>query len=375
MARAPIDGGTLQWARELGRVTRDDLAKAVGVRPERVYEFESGESRPTFRQLTLIATKLDRPLGFFFAPAPERPDVPETADFRGRAHDELPADLAREMRRAEQHRDVMLDLVGERIEPLDLSTLTWTNLKERAAAVRRQLGLLDNFVPTESQGNPVFGFWRGLIEAHGVLVFQTTKIALDTFRGLSVHHDALPIVLINGGDSAAGRTFTLFHEIGHLANRTSGLCLLRESVDDEALANGFSANFLMPESAVRRSLPTEDEPYEMASALASTFKVSPLAAAVRLRALEVIDDEDLAEVRERSDAEWERVREARKTSSGFVPQWMLRYRDLGSSYVGTVAQALEDGRVDMMDATYLLNARLPMVEQLLSEYYRTGGAE
>lgn len=25
--------------------------------------------------------------------------------------------------------------------------------------------------------------------------------------------------------------------------------------------------------------------------------------------------------------------------------------------------------------TYLLNARLPMVEQLLSEYYRTGGAE
>src|SRR5699024_8428582 len=55
--------------------------------------------------------------------------------------------------------------------------------------------------------------------------------------------------------------------------------------------------------------------------------------------------------------------------------WRLRYRDLGSNDIGAVAHALEDQRVDMMDATYLLNARLPMVEQLLSEYYRAGGAD
>lgn len=375
MARAPIDGGTLQWARELGRVTREDLAKAVGVKAERVEEFESGTKQPTFRQLTLIASKLDRPLGFFFAPAPASPDVPETADFRGRVHDELPADLAREMRRAEQHRDAMLDLETERGERLDLQPLAWGNLKERAADVRHQFGLLENFVPTESQTNQVFNFWRGLIEARGILVFQTTKIALETFRGLSIHHDALPVILINGGDSASGRTFTLFHELAHLANRTSGLCVLKEGVNEEALANGFAANLLMPEVSVRRSLRPIDDSYELASHLASTFKVSLLAAAVRLRTLDVIDDEDLAEVRQRSDAEWARVREARKSSDGFVPPWRLRYRDLGSSYIGVVAQALEDRRVDMMDATYLLNARLPMVEQLLNEYYRTGGAE
>lgn len=375
MARAPIDGSTLQWARELGRVTREDLAKAVGIKPERVDEFESGASHPTFRQLTLIANKLDRPLGFFFAPAPENPDVPETADFRGRAHDELPANLAREMRRAEQHRDAMLDLEGDRRERLVLRPLTWNNLQGQAADLRRQFGLLDKFVPTESQTNQVFNFWRGLIEARGVLVFQTTKIALGTFRGLSIHHDALPIILINGADSASGRTFTLFHELAHLANRTSGLCVLKESVNEEALANGFAANFLMPEATVRRNLPRIDDPFELSSHLASVFKVSPLAAAVRLRTLDVIDDEDLAEIRKHSDAEWEKVRALRKNSEGFVPPWRLRYRDLGSSYIGTVAQALEDRRVDMMDATYLLNARVPMVEQLLNEYYRTGGAE
>ena len=80
-------------------------------------------------------------------------------------------------------------------------------------------------------------------------------------------------------------------------------------------------------------------------------------------------------LREQSDADWAQVRDERKSSDGFVPPWRLRYRDLGSSYIGTVAQAIEDQRVDMVDATYLLNARLPMVEKLLSEYYRSGGAE
>jgi Zn-dependent peptidase ImmA (M78 family) len=208
-----------------------------------------------------------------------------------------------------------------------------------------------------------------------VLVFQTTKISLETFRGLSVHHEDLPIVMVNGGDSPAGRTFTLFHEIAHLINRTSGLCTLREIVDEEAIANNFAANFLMPEAAVRANLRYQDIPLAAAEHLARHFKVSNLAAAVRLRRLDVIDDEDLDEVRAASEETWERAREALKQKDGFVPPWRLRYRDLGSTYIGTVARALEDRRVDMVDATYLLNARVPMVEQMLSEYYRTGGAE
>jgi Zn-dependent peptidase ImmA (M78 family)/transcriptional regulator with XRE-family HTH domain len=375
MARAPIIGSTLSWARTVSRVAPEDLAAAVGVKPGRIEDFEAGTAQPTFRQLSLIATKLDRPLGFFFAPAPDASDVPETADFRGRAGLDLPADLAREMRRAEQHRDAMLDLAGQPQVKIEVGQIGWDNLAERAHELRQQFGLTQTFVPPESQPNQVFNFWRGLLEARGVLVFQATKISLETFRGLSVHHEDLPIILVNGADSAAGRTFTLFHEVAHLANRTSGLCALRETVNEEAIANGFAANFLMPEGPVRRNLPSTDDPFQKSEELASDFKVSPLAAAVRLKTLDIIDEQDLAEVRQRSDENWHRVREARKRTEGFVPPWRLRYRDLGPSYIGAVADALEDKRVDMMDATYLLNARMPMVEQMLNEYYRSGGAE
>lgn len=375
MARAPIDPSALTWARETSRVTVDDLARAMNVKPSRVIEFESGDAEPTFRQLTLMAGKLDRPLGFFFAPPPAASDVPDTADFRGRSDGSLPPDLAKEMRRAEQHRDAMLELGGRPERRVEVGPVTWETIAERASDLRGKFGLTDTFVPPESSNNQVFSFWRGLLEDNGILVLQTTKIPLETFRGLSVHHDELPVVIVNGGDSPAGRTFTLFHEVAHLINRTSGLCALRETVNEEALANNFSAAFLMPETAVRMNILDDVEPGKVADHLARHFKVSALAAAVRLRRLGFISDSDLDGIRAASEEQWEQARQAQKQGTGFVPPWRLRYRDLGPSYIGTIARALEDRRVDLLDATYLLNARLPMVEQMLDEYYRTGGAE
>lgn len=373
MTRAPINGDTLRWARTVSHVDREALAKAAGTTPARVDQFEAQTLEPTFRQLTLMATKLDRPVGFFFAPAPDVPDIPDTADFRSRGGEDIPANLAREMKRAEQHREAMLQL-GERRDPTwRLEPVTWDNAPILAEQLRSGFGLTSRFTPPESQQNQVFNFWRGLLEGHGFLVFQTTKIDLSIFRGLSVSHRELPIIVLNGADSANGRVFTLLHEVAHLANRTNGLCVLDEDVNEEAIANRFAASFLMPEVLVRQHLITTDDPLELARALASGLKVSVLAAGVRLRTLSLISETDLHDIKAHSNEVWERVREAQRESDGFVPPWRLRYRDLGSNFIGTVAHDLEDRRIDAVDATYLLDARLPMVEQMLEEYYRTGG--
>ena len=323
-----------------------------------------------------MAAKLDRPLGFFFAPPPAAPDVPEAADFRGRAHDDLPADLVREMRRAEQHRDAMLELGGAPNRRITGGTIGWKTVAVRATALRQRLGLTDRFVPPESQKNQVFNFWRGLLEENGILIFQTTGISLDTFRGLSIHHDELPLILVNGTDSAAGRTFTLFHEVAHLISRTSGLCVLRESVDEEALANSFAAaSFLMPESAVRERLGDTQAPVAATEQLRASLQGQPSrGCGATSPGLGVIDDEDLDAIRTESDENWSAL-----VTPGSKRAALCRHGGydtaIGPTYIGTVAQALEDRRVDWVDATYLLNARLPMVEQMLDEYYRTGGAE
>lgn len=374
MARAPIKGSTLQWAREAMGVERDELARAANVSEDRVAEFESGEVLPTLRQLELISKKLDRTLAFFFTEHPAEFDVPSTADFRAHNGEPIPSLLAREMRRAEQHRNTIIDLEGRPSAPAIVGPIKWKNVVAQATKLRSVLGLNDAFTPPENQENQVLNFWRGLLEHHGYLVFQTTRVDLNAFRGLSIYHEVLPIILLNGADSNNGKVFTLFHEIAHLANRTSGMCGLDEAVNEEALANAFAANFLMPKGQVEAiAARTKGTAYDRAEIVAGKFKVSVLAAGVRLRTLELISDEELERIKNESDERWHKVRTLRKAQAGGPAPWRTRYRDLGSGYIGTIARALEEERVDMLDATYLLNARVPMVRQMLDEYYRVEG--
>lgn len=376
MARAPINGATLTWARSVMHLDAQDVASAAGTSLERALAFESGDAMPTLKQLEKIAKKLDRTMAFFFAPPPASTDIPQTPDFRGRGAEPLPPLLAREMRRAEQHRDTVLDLQGAPEQTARVGSITWSTHRKRASELRAQLGLREAFVPPESGQNQVLNFWRGLLEHHGYLVFQTTRVPLSVFRGLSIQHESLPVILLNGSDSNNGKVFTLFHEVAHLTNRTSGLCSLDEDVNEEAIANAFAANFLMPSKQVTALVQTLDEaPADLAAKVAARFKVSLLAAGIRLRTLDLINDDDLEAIWQESDAAWEKSRADQKAKSGGPAPWRVRYRDLGSTYIGTVARAVEDSRIDWMDASYLLNARIPMVRQLFEEYHRTGGSD
>lgn len=278
------------------------------------------------------------------------------------------------MKRAEQRRDSLLDLNGPPENSLCLGVITWENIAEKATEMRRYLGLTEEFTPQESQPNQVFTYWRGMLESHGFLVFQTTGIDLEVFRGLSLYHDTIPVILLNGADSANGKIFTLFHEVAHLANRTSGVCVLSENSDEEVITNRFAANFLMPTNAFLRALDGVVDDERAIDHLASRFRVSRISVGVKLRALGRISADELAVVRRVSDDTWAKARKKQKGESGHPPHRRLRYRDLGPTYVGAVAEALDEGRVDMVDATHLLNAKVPTVERLVDEYYRAGGA-
>lgn len=274
----------------------------------------------------------------------------------------------------EQHRNTILDLEGQPAAPALVEHINRRNASLRASEMRERLGLTEAFTPPASQENQVLSFWRGLLEQHGYLVFQATRIDLTVFRGLSIYHSTLPIILLNGADSNNGKVFTLFHEVAHLTNRTSGMCSLEEQVKEEATANAFAASFLMPASQIEKVVSTSrDDAFDRAETAARTFKVSLLAAGVRLHTLDLISDEDLDAIRSKSDLQWQSVRESRKKGRGGPPAWRTRYRDLGPGYVGTVARALEEDRVDLLDASHLLNARVPMVRQMIDEYYRTEG--
>lgn len=372
--RMPINGTTLKWARDVLGMDQETLGKAANLPPARVEALESGDALPTLNQAKQLAKRLDRSVAFLLAPPPTVSDVTRTVDFRGREDADYPAALAKEIKRAEQQRDALTGF--EDLPPRkQMKKIGWENIEVRAAEFRAALGLTASFVPPARDAGQAFSFWRGVLENAGYLIFQTTGIELQVFKGLSLEHATLPIILVNGSDAANSKIFTLFHEIGHLSNRTSGLCLLRESVWQEALANRFAGAVLMPTDEVVKALGVRQITLDPVDQIASRFRVSRLAAAMRLRHMDALTEDDLQEVRDESEAAWTQNRQKQKEADGFVPQWRLRYRDLGSTYVGAVARAVDEQRIDLVDATYLLNARLPTVEKMFEEYFRTGGAQ
>ena len=369
--RIPITGDTLTAAREMLHMSQEDLGRAANLGADRVAELESGAAQPTYKQMQKLAKKLDRTLAYFLAPAPLTSDVPETADFRGAGDKEMPSALARELKRAASHRNTFLEFADD-VPLLQVPNGTASEtVAQDVREFRRALGLTDDFRPTESQSNAVFNFWRGQLEAAGYLVFQTTGISLEVFRGLSVHNERLPIIVLNGADAPNGKTFTLFHEVAHIANRTSGLCVLDDHVDEEAICNAFAAEFLMPTSSLLRLL--KDGTEVTPDSLAAFFRVSPLAAAFRLRTVNRMTQNQLDSFRRKANEDWEEVRRIRSNGNGFVPPWRLRYRDLGPRYLGAVLRAVEQDRLSALDASYLLDARMPMLQQMQDEYFRTGG--
>ena len=365
--RVPINGATLTWARKVGYLSQHELGRAGGVSFHKVLAFEAGSEQPTYAQMKKIAKKLDRPLAFFFTDPPAVSDVPETIDYRG-AKSSTHSLLARELKRAEYHRQAMIDLEGSPT-PVALPAVNRTNFDAAAREIRALLGMKELEMPTTAVGASTLNFWIHKLERIGILVFQTTSIPLDEFRGLSVFHQVLPMVVLNGSDSASGKVFTLFHEMAHLATRTSGICLLDDDISVENLCNSFAQEFLIPTQSLR-AFPTNLEPVDAIQRASNTYRVSKLAAAVALRKAGLINEVDLARVRQQNDEDWQANRERLRAAAGGPDFHLLRYRDLGSKFVGTIARALESDQITLVDACYFFNTKVAGVDKIISAYQR-----
>lgn len=102
--------------------------------------------------------------------------------------------------------------------------------------------------------------------------------------------------------------------------------------------------------------------------IATTFKVSRIAAAIRLKDLGITDEAAIQSEKARSDAAWKTERDKLRNRDSGPAHWRIRYRDLGPTYVGTVARALQEDRISVLDASYFLDARIPVVDQLVRHY-------
>ncbi len=106
-------------------------------------------------------------------------------------------------------------------------------------------------------------------------------------RGFSIFDKWAPVIFVNAHDTDEARVFTICHELAHLARGQSAVSEPDPTAvvsAEERLCNEVAAELLMPENAMREALRgvRRGNLAETIRTLAASFRVSPLAMAVRM---------------------------------------------------------------------------------------------
>ena len=233
-----------------------DMAELVNKKQIPKQKLESGKL--TYRQLKKVAAHFDYSPLFFLNPEEPQTENILSPDFCTLAKQSVKIDntLARIIRRTEWHRDLYISLIEELGEetnyapPKIAGTIT-----QRADAVKQWLGIQDT-------GEYKFEDYRKLIEAKGILVFQSMgysgawQLKNNSVIGFSIMHPQVPLIFIKK-TSPQIQIFTLFHELGHLLLHKSSHIDDKDNLNsnqskrNEQEANLFAANCLLPENIQR----------------------------------------------------------------------------------------------------------------------------
>jgi Zn-dependent peptidase ImmA (M78 family)/DNA-binding XRE family transcriptional regulator len=368
----------LVWARETAGVSVDEAARRIGVKPERVAEWEAGRASPTLVQLRHAAEAYNRPLGALLLPAPipaeERLDLP---DFRRPSleGEESPI-LRRAILRAQRQRDALQEVVDEGTElalpRTDVVQINGADAETAGAQLRAALELDD--VKPAVRRNPM-EMVRDLvrrIERRGYLVIQVQRVPIAEMRGFSLAGGLVPVIALNGADWPRGKVYTLLHEMAHIGLRHSSLCDLsrQSSAPEERYCDAVAAAALMPARAFRAFAQGVDpRDYMSLRSLADGFGVSAESALIRMIHLGTASWDDYNEMRDEFRSAYETFKRDEKEAGEGKDKpiyYQLKLRDLGRPFVASVLRAHDDGALSSRDTAVLLDVTYDKIGRLAS---------
>lgn len=377
---APINPHVLAWAREEGGWLPDQVAKSLNVKAERIAAWESGERKPTVRQVENLARFLHRPLSIFFLPSP--PELPPLAtEYRRLPGVKVGAEspqLRLALRQMLNRREYALNLyeeLGEAIPVFDAVAHLSASSASVGEHLRARLGVAIEQQLTWTSEWQAWRGWRAAVEAAGVLVFQFNKVALDEARGLTLLDTPLPVVGINSKERVPeAKVFTLLHEAVHLmlAAGNEERAALQEQRNNEQwaeverFAESAASHALIPEAVLRRLV---GEPGANDGAwstqdvrrLARRFWITPLAMATRLRESGFMSWNGYNAWR----GEWnEYVASLPVRAGGFATPAEKAMNRHGRPFVQLVLEAMSANRITSVDAARYLELKFQHFDQL-----------
>jgi Zn-dependent peptidase ImmA (M78 family) len=365
-ADAYVTPSALRWARESMGLTIEDAARKLGVSVEKLTKAERNEDHLTLRQAEVAAKKYERPFAALFLAEPPREEPPEAQFRRLRDAPALPwppemLALARRVRTRQDDAAELFELVE--------AEAPWTSLSVElspsplVSAERMRSALVD--LAEQQSWRDRSGFrplraWIDAVESFGVFVMQDGTMSVDALRGFVSTHPVAPAIVVNTNDDPRARAFTVIHELGHLLYQRIPEHDPRWTA--ESWSDDFSAEVLMPRDAFLDSFNASDSERDLIAqvdAVALSFGVTALAAAVRLRRLDRIAEIQMTDLRRRLDER--AVGKVARKGGNYYRTMVAR---LGPAYVQLVFQALDSQAVTYPAAAGLLGVKVNNFEKL-----------
>jgi Zn-dependent peptidase ImmA (M78 family) len=396
-----INPRLLTWARETAGFTVPEAAPKLGLKDgangtaaEKLIAIEeTGRiSRPVLQKAAAV---FRRPLIAFYLPAvPRRGDRGE--DFRAPAttggsvspiEEGMLDALVRDVRARQQLVREILDDEEETVAlPFVASILKGSSAQAVADAIRHAIRF-----PLDEQGRcgspeHLFRQLRLAAERAGVYVLvlgdlgsPQSDISEQVFRGFAIADSFAPFVVINDNDAAAGRSFTLVHELAHILIGSSGVSgpLRRTSKNPiERLCNDAASHFLLPPGAletIAQSARVADagEVDRLSASIAERWNVSQGAVVYRLVRSGCISDETASTLFAGFSERWrqhkERQRKERDPDATGPGYYQLRRSMVGARLLDVTRRALRGGTITRTTAAKVLGVRPTGVEAMLTE--------
>lgn len=368
----------LEWARVSLALNRNQASEKTKINAKRLIQLETGVKQPTLEELKSFSKTYKRTIAtlLLHKPPKEKPLPKDRRTIDSANIGDFHEKTIMAVRKARALTQLFVELKQEmnmQFFKFNLNASISENPLEVAAEIRSLLNL--NEVREFTNINFALEAYIEKVESLGVAVFQLS-LTQDGLRGFSVTDDVVPIIGIKrGGEQAHSKTFTLFHELGHIILNEGGLCDISSQTDIqiEKWCNAFSAELLIPSSELLQMQLVVDYQRNNQKSwvkkdlieLANYFHVGPLAI---LRSLLENGLTSKAFYSEKHFA-WNKPQFGKSKNPEGRNIAKETIKEKGRAYIGLAFTAFDQNRINTKDLSDFLGVKLsyiPKTRQLLN---------
>lgn len=364
-----VNHKVLLWARESIAISRNLASEKTKISSKRLIQLEEGEKLPTLQELKQFSKLYKRTIATLLLSTPPKekplPVDRRTLDSKDIGNfDEKTIIAVRKARALVQSYIELKNELNIEIPKLRLATTLDENPRLIASKIRELLNL--NEVRDIKNTNQALEIYIEKVESLGIAVYQFV-FNQDQIRGFALLDEEIPIIGIKRNESASSKTFTLFHELGHILLNKSGICDLSEktNIEIEKWCNAFSAELLVPISEfLAMELVIEYKNRDEKNwtkkhliELSNYFHVGPLTI------LRTLLDNNLTTKSYYNEKHlaWNKPQFGRSKDGRNIPKEALREK--GRGYISLAFRAFDQNRIDLKDLSDFLGMKLSYISK------------